>query len=141
MAITIYEDKKTIKAILDTDEYIQRAGFKPEMIKTTKAGTEILNDTNAMLQIFISNGTPENLGSEIAKGIVYEISVVGKRANASRIENVVSQIIALLHNKDIGRSHILYLLDPPLEMESNNSVYNVRLTFLCQSTVYNKILK
>ena len=139
MAITPHEDKKAIKAILDTDEYLLSAGFLPDMIKTTKAGSEVLNDNNSALQIFISSGTPESATSDIVRNMVYNIRVAGKMNNSGRIDNAANQIIALLHNRDIGRSHILYLLDPPLELESNAAVYVIEITFLCQATVFNKI--
>ncbi len=141
MAITPYEDKMAIKAILDTDKFLLSAGFSPDMIKTTRAGTEVLNDNNSALQIFISSGTPENSNSDIVRNMVYNIRVAGKRTNAGRIDNAANQIIALLHNREIGRSHILYLLDPPLELESNAAVYVIEITFLCQATVFNKIKK
>lgn len=137
--ITPLEDKAAIKAILDTNGYIQRAGFTAENIKTTKYGTETLNSTNPNFQIFIWLGTPENPNNWNQKGVVFNISVVGMRKRSNTIDSVASQIIALLSEKDIGRAHILYLLDPPIELESDNAVYIVETSFVCYETIYNKI--
>lgn len=137
--ITPFEDKKTIKAILDTDTYIQRAGFKASNIKTTKYSTDTLNNQSPEFQIFISQGTPENPNNWIQKGIVYNISVVGRRSNSNTVDNVVSQVIALLTEVDIGRAHILYLLDPPMELESDPAVYIVETAFVCYETIFNKV--
>lgn len=139
--ITPAEDKTAIKAILDTDPYIQRAGFKPENIKKTRYGTDTLNSSNADFQIFIYLGTPENPNIFNQKGIVFNISVVGKRQNAERIDSVVSQVIALLSETNIGRGHILLPLDPPLELESDPAIYIVETSFISYQTIYNKIKK
>lgn len=137
--ITPNEDKAAIKAILDTDAYIQRAGFTPENIKTTKYGTDTLNSNTQDFKIFISMGTPENPNNWLQKGIVFNIAVVGKRTRSAVIDSVSSQIIALLSETDIGRSHILYLLDPPIELESDPSIYIVETAFICYETIFNKI--
>lgn len=137
--ITPNEDKAAIKAILDTDTYIQRAGFTPENIKTTKYGTDTLNSNTQDFKIFISMGTPENPNNWLQKGIVFNIAVVGKRTRSAVIDSVSSQIIALLSETDIGRSHILYLLDPPIELESDPSIYIVETAFICYETIFNKI--
>lgn len=136
--ITPYEDKLAIKALLDTDPYIKRAGFTPNNISMTRYGTDTLNTASTDLKIFIYNGTPENPYNSIQKGVVYNITVVGKRENATRIDNVCSQIISLLTETDIGRSHILYLLDPPIELESDSALYVSELSFISYETIFNK---
>lgn len=139
--ITPYEDKLAIKAILDTDDYIQGAGFKPTNIKTTKYSTDVLNTPSTDFRIFIYNGVPESTRSMNQRALVYNIAVVGKRDNASKVDNVSQQIIALLSETDIGRSHILYLLDPPIELDSDPALYIVEVAFVCYETIYNKIRK
>ena len=137
--ITPNEDKQAIKAILDTDPYIQEAEFLPENIKTTRYGNDTLNNNSAPFQIFIYMGTPENPRNDIQKGSVYNITAVGQRPRCATIDSVVSQIIALLTEVDIGRGHILYLLDPPLELESDPGIYVVETTFICYPTIYNRV--
>lgn len=141
MSITLKTDKDVIKAILDTNPFIAKMGFKAENIKTTGAGSDIISASKPEFQIFISNTTPENLGSELVMGIVYSITVAGNRKQANRVDEVSEQAIALLHNRDLGRGHTLFLLDPPLELKSNPNIYIVETTFLCQSTVINVVRK
>lgn len=137
--ITPFEDKVAIKAILDTDSYITGV-VNPQNIKTTKYGTDILNSSDSEIQIFIYMGTPEKTNSWIQKGIVYNIAVVGKReSSANVVDNIVSQIIAILNDTDIGRAHILDLLDAPLELDSDPAIYIVETTFITYGTVFNKI--
>lgn len=138
--ITPNEDKRAIKAILDTDSYIiNKAKFKPENIKTTKYGTDVLNNSSSDLQIFIYLGTPENPNVYNQKGIVFNIAVVGKRESPAVVDSVVSQVIALLVEAEIGRGHILHLLDPPMELESDPAIYIVETAFICYETIYNQI--
>lgn len=141
MSITIKADKDVIKALLDTDDMISDMGFSPENIKTTGAGSEIISISKPEFQIFIGMSGPENLGSSLVSGIVYSVTVTGNRKQSNRVDEVTEQVIALLNNKDIGRGHILELLDPPLELASNPNIYIVETTFLCQSTNLNVVKK
>lgn len=137
--ITPVEDKVAIKAILDTDRYIKSAGFKSDNILTTRYSTETLNATNPNFQIFIYQGTPENPRNWIQKGIVYNVCVCGKRGYSSVVDNVSQQVIALLTERDLGRAHILYLLDPPMELNSAAGVYIVETAFVCYETIFNRV--
>lgn len=139
--ITPNEDKTAIKAILDTDSYIQRAGFSADKIKTTKYGTDTLNNASSDFQIFIYLGTPENPNIYNQKGVVFNIAVTGRRSLSTVVDSVISQVIALLVEADIGRGHILHLLDPPIELESDPAIYIVETSFICYSTIYNKVKK
>lgn len=137
--ITPAQDKTAIKAILDTDPYIQGAGFTPDNIKKTKYGTDTLNSNAPDNQIFIYNGTPENPNNRIQKGVVYKIAVAGKRRDQTVVDNVAEQVLALLNDADLGRSHILELLDPPIELESDPAIYIVEAAFICYETIFNKV--
>lgn len=137
--ITPNEDKKAIKAILDTDPYIQRAGFIPDNIRTTKYGTDTLNSNTQDFQIFISLGTPENPRAWLQRGVVFNVAVTGKRSRASVIDSVSSQVVALLSETEIVHSHILYLLDPPMELDSDPAIYIVETSFICYETIFNQI--
>lgn len=139
--ITTYEDKIAIKAILDTDSYILEAGFKPDNILMTKYDTDVLNSNNDDLKIFIYMGTPEKTNTPNLRGVVYRIGIIGKRSVSALIDNIAQQVIALLSEKDIGRAHILYLQDTPLELDSNPAMYLVELSFISYQTIYNKIKK
>lgn len=137
--ISQYEDKLAIKAILDTDAYIQRAGFKPENIRTSKYGTETLNSPTNDLRIFIYNGVPESAGSHNQRGIVYNITVVGTTKEHTKVDNVYQQIMALLSETNLGRSHLLYLLDPPIQLDSDPAIYSLEGTFIVYESIYNKV--
>lgn len=138
--ITPNEDKQAIKAILDTDSFIiVKAQFKPANIKTTKYGTDVLNNSSSDFQIFIYLGNPENPNVYNQKGIVFNIAIVGKRERSVVVDTVASQVIALLVEAEIGRGHILHLLDPPMELDSDPSIYIVETAFICYETIYNQI--
>ena len=138
--ITPNEDKQAIKAILDTDPYIiNKAQFNPVNIKTTKYGTDVLNNSSSDFQIFIYLGNPENPNVYNQKGIVFNIAVVGRRERSVVVDSVSSQVIALLVEAEIGHGHILHLLDPPMELESDPSIYIVETAFICYETIYNQI--
>lgn len=137
--ITPFEDKMAIKAIFDTDNYVQRAGFKPENIRTTKYGTDVLNTPNNDFRIFIYNGASENSGSWNQRALVYNITVCGKRENAPRVDNIMQQILALLTEKNIGRAHILHLLDAPIELNSDPALYILECGFVCYESIFNRV--
>lgn len=137
--ITPSADKTAIKAILDTDPYIQRAGFFAENIKTSKYGSSDLNNSNTNFQIFIYLGTPEKANTPNQKGIVFNITVMGKRTRQATVDSVMEQIIALLNDADLGRGHFLIFLDAPVELESDPAIYVVETAFICYETIYNKV--
>lgn len=135
------DDKAAIKRILASDPYISRAGFTEENIKTTKYGTDTLNSSSLDFQIFIYLGSPEKVNSSIQKGVVFNVCVSGNRDNSSRIDSVMGQVIGLLNETDIGHSNILYLLDPPIELESDPAIYMTECSFIAYETIFNKIQK
>lgn len=138
--ITPYEDKLAIKAILDTDEYIRGAGFKPVNIKTTKYGTDVLNTPSTDLRIFIYNGYQNYRVRGNQRSMTYNMAIVGKREDSSaKVDNISQQVIALLSETDIGHGHILYLQDTPIELESDAALYIVELSFVCYESIYNKV--
>lgn len=139
--ITTAQDKTAIKAILDLDPYIKEAGFTAKNIKTTKYGTDVLNSAETDFQIFIYLGKPEAAKTYNQKGIVYNVAVCGRRTLSTVVDSVSDQVIALLSEADIGRGHILDFLDPFMEMESDPAIYIVEASFVCYSTIYNKVKK
>ncbi len=139
--ITVQKDKEVIRSLLVSDNFITRNGFSPENITTTRYGTDIVNAGNASNQIHISSGQPEKSNSDVVKNLVYVVTVSGERADSDQLDEVVEQVIAILDRRDIGRGHILYLLDPPMELASDPALYIQEVTFLCQSTNFNVIKK
>lgn len=133
------DDKNAIKRILASDPYISRAGFTEENIKTTKYGTDTLNSSSLDFQIFIYLGSPEKVNSSIQRGVVFNVCVSGNRDNSSRIDSVMGQVIGLLNETDVGHSNILYLLDPPIELESDPAIYMTECSFIAYETIFNKI--
>lgn len=139
--ITPSNDKNAIRDILRADSYIRSQGFKPENVITTGANADITNGGHPDKRIYIATGTPERSRSEIARNVVYDILITAPRTKAESADEVASQIIALLESCNIYKGHVLYLLDPPMELTSPGLIYIVEMTFLCQSTVYNVIKK
>lgn len=135
------KDKATIKRIVAEDPYIARAGFSEDNIKTTKYGTDTLNSSSPDFQIFIYLGQPENPNNTIQRGVVFNVCVCGKRDNSSRIDSVMGQVIGLLNEADLGYSNIIYLLDPPIELESDPAIYMTECSFIAYETIFNKIQK
>lgn len=139
--ITPSSDKQKIKEILEKDDFIKKAGVLPENIKTTKATSEIFTSNDIELKIFISSGLPSGKGNDIVKNSTYRIHVTGSREKSTRIDKIAEQIMALLDGEFIGNGHVLYLLDPPLEMESVPDIYVTEVTFLCQGTTFHRLNK
>lgn len=137
--ITPYEDKIAIKAILDTDGYIQDAGFEPQKIYTKRYNPDALSSTKADLQIFIYEGLPANSGNWMQRGEVYNVCIYGETKYQNRIDNVSQQIIALLTDADLGRGHISDLYDPPMQLESDHAIYAVEVSFVVHATIFNPI--
>lgn len=135
------DDKNAIKRILASDPYISRAGFSEDNIKTTRYGTDTLNSSNPEFQIFIYLGSPEKLNNTIQRGVVFNVSVTGKRDSATRIDSVMAQVIGLLNEANLGNSNIIYLLDPPMELESDPAIYMTECSFIAYETVFTKIQK
>ena len=140
--ITPLKNKKAIKKVIADDPHMNKLGFNAKNVKTTKASNDIFTANKADLQINISMGQPEKSYSDIVKNLVYVVTVSGNRnMHSDKVDDAVEQVIALLDRKDIGDSHILYLLDGPLELASDQLIYIVETTFLCQSTVFNVVRK
>ncbi len=139
--ITIQEDKEVMRALLVADKFIARYGFKPENIKTSRVDTGVVSPNRITSSINISLGNPERSSSNIAKNIVYKVTVSGNRNIQPKIDEVVEQIGAIFDRTNLGRSHILYLLDPPMELVTDPAVYSVETTFLCQCTNFNRVRK
>ncbi len=139
--ITIQEDKEVMRALLVADKFIARYGFKPENIKTSRVDTGVVSPNRITSSINISLGNPERSSSNIAKNIVYKVTVSGNRNIQPKIDEVVEQIEAIFDRTNLGRSHILYLLDPPMELVTDPAVYSVETTFLCQCTNFNRVRK
>lgn len=141
MAITIAKDKIAIQAILSTDPYLtEELEFSPDEIYRVKATDVILSGRNKQ-QIFIYNVTPEPTVNPIIYGIVYQIDVSVPYAMDGSADEAMEQIIALLQNKEISNTHKLEIIDPPMVLASETSLYQVGVRFVCYETTYNKIKK
>lgn len=136
MAITIATDKIAIQAILSDDPYIKEyLGFSPKEFYRVRATNELLGltDKNQQLkqQIFIYNVTPEATINPLIKGIVYEIDVSVPYSKNGTADLAMEQIVALLDGTEIANVHQLELLDPPMVLSSETSLYQVGVRFIC----------
>lgn len=136
MAITIATDKIAIQSILSTDSYLKDyLGFSPNEFYRVRATDEILGltDKNQQLkqQIFIYNVTPEPTINDLIKGIVYEIDVSVPYAKNGTADLAMEQIMALLDGLEISNVHKLELLDPPMVLSSETSLYQIGVRFIC----------
>lgn len=144
MAISVWKDKRAIKAILDTDPYlIDYLGFDPKEIYTVQATDELLGLSDARNrirpQIFIYNAEPETTVNPFIYGIVYEIDVSVSNSDSGTADLAIDQILALLDRREIATTHELELLDPPVILSSETSLYQVGCRFVCYVSKINKI--
>ena len=137
MAITPATDKIAIQSVLKIDPYLtDYLGFEPKEIYTAKA-TDALLDENKQ-QIFVYNSNPETTINPIVMGLTYEVHVSTPRGKSGTADLAIEQIIALLHNLEISKTHKLELLDGPVVLSSDTSLYQIGVRFVVYATIYNK---
>lgn len=137
MAITPATDKIAIQSVLKIDPYLtEYLGFEPKEIYTAKA-TDALLDENKQ-QIFVYNSNPETTINPIVMGLTYEVDVSTPRGKSGTADLAIEQIIALLHNLEISKTHKLELLDGPVVLSSDTSLYQIGVRFVVYATIYNK---
>lgn len=135
MAIKINEDKQAIREILAADNFIKRCGFTFDEMYCVRATDDLLGvyDKKNKLksQIFIYNADPFSTINPIIKGVVYEIAVSVPYRKNGTADLVMEQIIALLDGKEILNAHDLEMLDAPVVLSSETSLYQVGCRFSC----------
>lgn len=146
MAITVAKDKERIQSILSNDPYlINYLGFSPKEIYRVKATDTLLgtssNNEKLKQQIFIFNVDPEATINPIIKGIVYEVDVSVPFAKNGTGDLAIEQVQALLIGAEITPTHELELLDPPLILPSETSLYQIGVRFVCYESIYTKTKK
>lgn len=139
MSITVANDKIAIQAIISTDEYItEYLEFDPMEIYTVQATNELLEQSENKQQIFIFNTYPEATINPIIWGMIYQVTVSCPVNNAGTADLAIEQIIALLHKKEISNGVMLELIDPPVVLSSDTSLYQIGARFVSYETLYNK---
>lgn len=143
MAVTPWSDKIAIQAILTTDPYLsQYLEFDPDEIYTVKATDELLGlsdkDEQLKQQIFIYNATSESTINPIIHGIVYEVDVSVPTNKQGTADLAMEQILALLNDKEISNTHKLEILDMPVVLASETSLYQIGCRFVCYVSKYTK---
>lgn len=139
MAITIATDKQAIQTVLTNDPYLKDfLGFQPKEYYRVRATNEIIGDGNTQ-QIFIYNVNPEATINPIIYGVVYEIDISVPFAKNGTADLAMEQIVALLNGCKISPTHKLEILDPPLTLASDTSLYQMGVRFICYDSIYNKI--
>lgn len=136
MPITPAKDKASIKSILNADPLMTTLGFTAAQTFTYKNSDATIDPKKQ--QIFIYPVQGEKTGNDFSHGVVYEILLSAANLNNGNVDNASDQLIALLHNRVIGK-HRLQLLYPPMALSSVNSLYQVATRFMAYETVYNKV--
>ena len=136
MPITPAKDKASIKSILNADPLMTTLGFTAAQTFNYKNSDQTIDPTK--VQIFIYSVQGERTGNDFSHGMVYEVLLSASNAKSGSIDNGSDQLIALLHNKVIGK-HRLELLEPPMAVSCINTLYQVATRFVAYSTVYNKV--
>lgn len=136
MPITPAKDKASIKSILNADPLMTTLGFTAAQTFLYKNSDQTIDPTK--VQIFIYNVQGEKTGNDFSHGVVYEALLSASNAKQGSVDNGSDQLIALLHNRVVGK-HRLELIDPPMALSSVNSLYQVATRFMAYETVYNKV--
>ena len=136
MAVTPWSDKIAIQSILTVDKYIKDyLKFAPTEIYTVKATDELLGlnekDFKPKRQIFIYNATSEPTINPIIHGIVYEVDVSTSWREQGTADLAIQQIMGLLDGTEISHTHQLELLDLPVVLASETSLYQVGVRLVC----------
>lgn len=147
MSVTPMEDKTAIQALLTVDPYlIEYLNFNPKEIYKVKATDDLLGKHDAKSkttrelkqQIFIFNASPETTINPVIHGIVYEIDVSVPWSRSGTADLAMEQIIALLDGKELINAHELEILDMPVVLPSETSLYQIGCRFVCYVSKYNK---
>lgn len=143
MSVTPWSDKIAIQSILTVDPYIKDyLEFSPNEIYTVKATDELLGlnekEFAPKRQIFIYNTASEPTYNPIVHGVVYEVDVSTSWREQGTADLAIQQIMALLHNTEISNTHKLELLDMPVVLASETSLYQVGVRFVCYVSKINK---
>lgn len=137
MAITLVSDLMSIKAILDTDPYLQSLGYNHKNIFTYDISPDELESDTKM--IFIYSAPNDSATSNIATKISYKVEVIATKDKRGDVLNAVEQVIALLQSKDIGNGHILSIDGAPNNLQAPKDIFQVMTRFTCQVTIFNQI--
>lgn len=143
MAVTPWSDKIAIQAILTVDPYIKDyLNFSPDEIYTVKATDELLGigekEFYPKRQIFIYNVTSEPTYNPIMHGIVYQVDVSTSWREQGTADLAMEQIMALLDGKEISNTHKLEILDMPVVLASETSLYQIGVRFVCYISKFTK---
>lgn len=144
MSVSVWKDKRAIKAILDTDPYlVEYLGFDPNDIYTSRATDELLGITDQRnkirQQIFIFNTEPERTVNPLIYGVVYEVDVSVSVQDTGTADLAIEQIIALLDRRQLSNNHDLEIIDMPTVLSSETSLYQIGARFVTYVSKINKI--
>lgn len=136
MSVTPWSDKIAIQSILTVDPYIKDyLEFSPNEIYTVKATDDLLGlndkDFAPKRQIFIYNAASEQTINPVISGIVYEVDVSTSWREQGTADLAIQQIMGLLDKTEISHTHQLELLDLPVVLASETSLYQVGVRFVC----------
>ena len=140
MPITLNDDKLEMYKILSTDPYIKSLGFAPDKIYRWRYSWDVM--TEETKQIFIFNMQPEMIRDGLFQRLIFQIDVNVPFADYNSADLAGDQIIALLHEREIGPNfHRLRLYSAPMVLTSPPNYYSIGIRFSSSESVANKIKK
>lgn len=142
MAVTLAADKAAIFNILSSDPYLVDAlGFSPKemhRVPMTDALLGVSSSSKPRQQIFIYNASPEPTINPVIHGIVYEIDISVPTGLSGSADEAMEQILALLQGAELSPTHELEILEMPVKLPSETSLYQIGCRFICYESRYTK---
>lgn len=142
MAVTIATDKAAIYNILSNDAYlVEKLGFSANemhLVPMTDALLGVSSSSKPRQQIFIYNASPEATINPVIHGIVYEIDISVPTGLSGSADEAIEQILALLEGTELSPTHELEILEMPVKLPSETSLYQIGCRFVCYEARYNK---
>lgn len=139
MAITPQQDNAKIRSVILNDAYILSLGFNNLDTYNTNTTDEKL--VSGKKQIFIYNSpSRDNYSNSETLEVLVQIDISVPVEKGSIANLCAEQIIALLHNYDIGNGSVLKVVSPsPSAMACQSSFYCVGVRFSYFVSKFNKV--
>jgi len=139
LAITPQKDNAVIRKVITTDPYILSLGFSSNDTYNTNTTDEKLEANKK--QMFIYNSpSRENYSNSETLEVIVQIDISVPIDNSAKANLCAEQIIALLHNYDIGNGSVLKVVSPsPSAMACQSGFFCVGVRFSYFVSKYNKV--
>lgn len=138
MAVTPFEDRKTVIDIIAADPYILSLGFTRSMIYNTAYTNDKLEADSK--QIFVYNQQSSDGYNSIYISPTIQIDISVPLNEASKAVKAAGQIIALLQDKEINSHTPLELVSPsPVNLPCQFGYECIGLRFRYNATKFNTV--